>query len=260
MDSLLIIDIPDFLVEYEADVQYGYSSERSKGNLRSVLEKASRGYCMYCYRRIVVDGIGTGHLEHAVEKDYSPKLEQCVPNIGIACSKCNLSYKKKEQQSRIIPDDEIQIFEEGNCKLNCTVPCSKYLRIKSVYLKNRTAHIILQPGGVWGEDSGNPLRLQYDVLQSKFQPSNKYEYSEQEIEFIEDHIRRFRLNGEREKTKQLTAFLKDTIDHEGFYTNMEYNHYIVELFVNRLEGKTREEILKICESLYIKAVMKFQGQ
>ncbi|MCI9411895.1 MAG: hypothetical protein HFG36_07485 [Eubacterium sp.] len=70
-----IIDIPDFLVEYQEDVQYGYSSEKSKGNLRSVLEKASRGYCMYCYRKIVIDGIGTGHLEHAVEKDYSPKLE-----------------------------------------------------------------------------------------------------------------------------------------------------------------------------------------
>lgn len=104
------------------------------------------------------------------------------------------------------------------------------------------------------------LKLQYDVLQSRFQASNKYEYSEREIEFIEDHIKRFRLNGEREKTKQLAAFLKDTIDHQGHYTNMEYNHYIVELFVAQLKGKTREEILKICESLYIKAVMKFQAE
>lgn len=260
MDNLPIIDIPDFLVKYEENVQYGYSSEKARENLRSVLERASRGYCMYCYRRIVIDGIGTGHLEHAVEKDYSMKLEQCTPNIGIACSKCNLSYKKKEQQSRTISDDEIQVFEEGNCKHNCTVPCSKYLRIKSVYLKNRAAHIILQPGGVWGEDSGNPLKLQYDVLQSRFEPSNKYVYSERELEFIEDHIKRFRLNGEREKTKQLAAFLKDTIDHQGHYTNMEYNHYIVELFVAQLKGKTREEILKICESLYIKAVMKFQAE
>lgn len=257
MDNF-IIDIPDFLVEYQEDVQYGYSSEKSKRNLRSVLEKASRGYCMYCYRRIVIDGIGTGHLEHAVEKDYSRKLEQCTPNIGIACSKCNLSYKKKDQQSRIIPENEIQVFDKDHCKPNCTIPCDKYLRIKSVFLNNKVAHIILQPGGVWGEDTKNPLKLQYDVLRSSFQPSNKYQYSEQEIEFIEDHIRRFRLNGEREKTKQLAAFLKDTIDHQGYYTNMEYNHYIVELFVDQLQGKTREEILEICESLYIKAVMKFQ--
>lgn len=99
-----------------------------------------------------------------------------------------------------------------------------------------------------------------DVLQSRFQASNRYMYSEQEIEFMEDHIKRFRLNGEREKTKQLVAFLKDTIDCEGRYTKMEYNHYIVELFMEKLQGKTREEILKICKLLYIKAVLKFQTE
>ena len=40
MDNF-IIDIPDFLVEYQEDVQYGYSSEKSKRNLRSVLDTAS---------------------------------------------------------------------------------------------------------------------------------------------------------------------------------------------------------------------------
>lgn len=258
MDNLLIIDIPDFSIEYEDGVKYGYTPEKQKRNLRDVLEKACRGYCMYCYRRIVIDGIGTGHLEHAIEREYSWKLEQCVPNIGIACSKCNLSYKKREQKYRLIPDNEIQIFEEGCCKENCTTPCYKYFRIKSVYLENKEAHMILQPGGALGKETDNPLKLQYDILQSRFQASNRYAYAEQELEFIEDHIKRFRLNGECEKTKQLVAFLKDTIDCEGRYTRMEYNHYIVELFVEKLQGKTREEILKICKFLYIKAVMKFQ--
>lgn len=260
MDSLLVIDIPNFSVEYEDDVKYGYSSEILKRNLRNVLQKASRGYCMYCYRRIVIDGIGGGHLEHAVEKDHSPKLEQCVPNIGIACSKCNLSYKKREQKFRIIPEKEIQAFEKGSCDENCITPCSKYLRIKSIYLDNKASHIILQPGGVLGKETKKPLRLQYDVLRSKFQASNRYEYSEQEKEFIEDHIKRFRLNDEREKTRQLVAFLKDTIDNEGYYTKMEYNHYIVELFVNELQGKSREDIVRVCKYLYIKAVVKFQTE
>lgn len=259
MDYFLMLDIPEFSVEYEDDLEYGYSSDKLKKNLKNALEKASRGYCMYCYRRIVTDGIGFGHLEHAIEKDFSKKLEQCVPDIGIACSKCNLSYKKREQQDRKIPKSEIQVFEKGNCDKNCTMPCSKYNRIKSVYLKNKSAHIILQPSGVLGEDTKNPLRLQYDVLESKFQASSRYEYSKQEREFIEDHIKRFRLNGEHEKTKQLVIFLKDTIDHEGYYTRMEYNHYIVELFVDKLQGKTREEILKVCSYLYIKAVSKFQA-
>lgn len=259
MNDLLMIDIPDFSVEYEAGIKYGYSSRKSKRNLKNVLQKASKGYCMYCYKRIVVDGMGSGHLEHAIEKEYSKKLEQCVPNIGIACTACNLSYKKREQQCRIISKDEIQAFEKGSCDENCTTSCSKYLRIKSVYLENKSAHIILQPGGVFGKETKNPLKLQYNILQSRFQASNKYEYSKQEIEFIENHIKRFRLNSESEKTKQLVAFLKDTIDHEGYYTNMEYNHYIVELFVNKLQGKSREEIVKICKSLYIKAIIKFQN-
>lgn len=258
MENLLMIDIPDFSVEYEDGVEYGYTSEKLKENLRAVLEKASKGYCMYCYRRIVIDGIGSGHLEHAIEKEQSSKLEQCVPNIGIACSKCNLSYKRRGQKYRIIPKNEIKFFERDSCNKNCTVPCSEYQRVKSVYLNNQAAHIILQPGGVIGEESKNPLRLQYDVLQSRFQVSGRYHYSEQEIEFMEDHIKRFHLNGEREKTRQLVNFLKDTIDHEGYYTKMEYNHYIVELFVDRLQGRTREEILKVCTCLYIKAVSKFQ--
>lgn len=253
-----MIDIPDFSVEYEKGVEYGYSSEKMKRNLRRVLQKASRGYCMYCYRRVVIDGNEVGHLEHAIEKEYSPKLEQCVPNIGLACNKCNLSYKKREQQCRIIPKNAIKVFERGICAKNCIIPCNKYMRMKLIYLKNQAAHIILQPGGVLGLETKNPLKLQYDVLRSKFQASARYSYSEKEIEFIEDHIQRFRLNGEREKTKQLVKFLKDTIDNEGYYTKMEYNHYIVELFANKLEGKSREEIAKICEYLYINAVIKFQ--
>ena len=38
---------------------------------------------------------------------------------------------------------------------------------------------------------------------------------------------------------------------------MEYNHLIVELFVEKLQGKTKEEVLKICTALYEFSVMKF---
>lgn len=260
MESLLVIDIPDFSVDYENDTEYGYTSEKVKSNLKLALEKAGRGYCMYCYRRIVTDGFSFGQLEHAIEKEFSDRLEQCVPNIGIACSKCNLSYKKREQKLRKISRNKIEIFEQGNCNPNCTVPCERYNKLKAIYIKNKAAHIILQPGGVIGTDTKNPLKIQYDVVKSQFQPSKKYQYSGQEQEFIEDHIKRFRLNNEREKTKQLVAFLRDTIDNEGFYTKMEYNHYIVELFVKQLKGKKREEILKICTYLYTKAIYKFQGE
>ena len=259
MEDLLLIDIPDFSVEYESNMRCGYSSKKARENLRKALERASKGYCMYCYKRIVVDGNRQGHLEHAIEKDFSDKLVECVPNIGIACGTCNLSYKKEDQQHRRISEDEIRIFERGTCHADCTQPCSQYDQLKSVYLNNEAAHIILQPHGVRGKETENPLKLQYDILRSKFQASNKYKYSECERGFIEDHIRRFRLNGEQEKTRQLIAFLKDTIDNDGYYSKMEYNHYIVELFAGQLRGKTRSEILKICSFLYIKAVSKFHS-
>lgn len=257
MEDLLLIDIPDFSVEYESNVKYGYSAKKAKENLRKALEKASKGYCMYCYKRIVVDGNRQGHLEHAIEKDFSEKLVECVPDIGIACSTCNTSYKKEDQKLRQIPTDEIRMFNRGLCQEDCTSPCSQYDQLKSVYLENEAAHIILQPHGVRGKETKSPLKLQYDILQSKFQASNKYKYSQYERRFMEDHIRRFRLNGEQEKTKQLVSFLKDTIDNNGYYSKMEYNHYIVELFAGQLQGKTRKEILKICSFLYIKAVAKF---
>lgn len=38
---------------------------------------------------------------------------------------------------------------------------------------------------------------------------------------------------------------------------MEYNHMIVELFVEKLQGKTKEEILKICSTIYEYAIMTF---
>lgn len=52
----------------------------------------------------------------------------------------------------------------------------------------------------------------------------------------------------------------DTLNNNGKYTKMEYNHWIVELFAAQLEGKTDDEIRKICECLYTYSVVKFQDE
>lgn len=55
---------------------------------------------MYCYTRIRIDGKFYANLEHAIEKNNSKKLVECVPNIGLACSVCNQSLKKRGENNR----------------------------------------------------------------------------------------------------------------------------------------------------------------
>lgn len=49
---------------------------------------------MYCYTRIRVDNKLYANLEHAIEKNNSDKLIECVPNIGLSCSVCNQTFKR----------------------------------------------------------------------------------------------------------------------------------------------------------------------
>ena len=86
MEDLLLIDIPDFSVEYESNMRCGYSSKKARENLRKALERASKGYCMYCYKRIVVDGNRQGHLEHAIEKDFSFKTLLSAIALSVLCT------------------------------------------------------------------------------------------------------------------------------------------------------------------------------
>lgn len=106
--------------------------------------------------------------------------------------------------------------------------------------------------GIRGNDSNEILAVQYNVMSMEFEPAgNTYAYSDKEIWFIETHIRRFRLNDPKYRSKQLFNFIKNVIDNHGKIPAYEYNNLIVELFCKKLLGKSQEEILKICESIYI---------
>lgn len=256
--NVLVLNMPKFKVKF-GNEEYGYKSEKGKKNLKRVLAESSRGYCMYCYRRIVVDNDNRGHLEHSIEKTISSKLTECVPNIGIACAICNDSYKKRGERVRIPVQSAVLSFSANKCPKGCRKPCTAYNSLKKEYLKSEEAHIILQPLGVRGEDTHIELLLEYDVLKAEFQPDSRYKYSQKEILFLKDHIDRFCLNDKDRRTTQLIAFLKDTINNNGMYTKMEYNHLVVQLFAEQLAGKSSEQILKICECLYTYSVVKFQG-
>lgn len=121
------------------------------------------------------------------------------------------------------------------------------------------AEILLQPMGVKGRESNETLALQYDVMNMKFEPArNRYVYSDNEIQFIEKHIKRFRLNDPKFRSRQLFNFVRNVIDHDGRMPIYEYNNLIVKLFCERLSGKSQNEILKICKSIFIAAFPKMQ--
>lgn len=143
MSSVTIIDIPPFIPQYESDKSYGYKGTNAE-RLLELLYKTTKGYCMYCYSRIEVDSKKFGHLEHAIEKKNCNKLYECVPNIGLACPKCNLSFKKAGDQIEIFTHSQIGKFENAECKKDkCRKECTAYKIIKRNYLKKEKLYYSL---------------------------------------------------------------------------------------------------------------------
>ena len=257
MQDFLFIDIPDFIPEYKIEKKYGYTKPDEKENMKKVLSVASKGYCMYCYARIDVDGKNYGNLEHAIEKNNSRKLIECIPDIGISCTVCNQSFKRIGERKRKLSQSILDRFNKnsecgGENRKQCKVPCKALRDLQKEYSKQEGAEIILQPMGVVGTDSGKKLKLRYNVMKMEFQPAKQdYTYSKKEMDFINGHIQRFRLNDPQYKTRQLYNFVKSVIDNEGVLNEMEYNNLIVEIFAEKIKYKDKTEILKICNSIYI---------
>jgi len=256
MEDFLYLNLPLFKVKYKKWKKYGYLRMDEKENTKEALVSASEGYCMYCYSRIKVDGKVYGTLEHAIEKNNSDKLTECIPDIGITCPVCNLSFKKIGERKRKVDDFMRKAFEEkSKCTVKhrkqCTVPCKPLRTLQNQYSKMPDAEIILQPMGILGEQSGKPLAIRYDILKMEFQPNiGLYAYSEEERTFINRHIQRFHLNDPQYKTKQLGDYIKNIIDSGGIMQEYEYNNMIVQLFADKIRDRTAEEKLAICSKIY----------
>lgn len=208
MDNILTLEIPRFHPKYKRREKYGYKNTKEKDNLKAVLEESSRGYCMYCYSRMRVDGKLYANLEHAIEKKNSERKQ-------------------------------------------CTVPCLALKKLQKQYNTLDEGKIILQPMGVIGADSKEYLNIQYDVMNMEFQPADSFHmYSDEERKIISTHIKRFKLNDPKFRTRQLSDFIRNIIDSNGKIPQYEYNNIIIELFCEKLKNKTSDEVLKICESIY----------
>lgn len=257
MNSPTIIDIPLFIPNYESDKNYGY--ENIKGErLLELLYKTANGYCMYCYCKIDVDSKKFGHLEHAIERNFcEKKLRECVPNIGLACPKCNISFKnsglpKKDHDNKIkgiFTPRQIAIFENEICSNSekCTEECEAYKKLKKYYIKKR--NIILQPMGV--KRNRRQLRIQYNLLELEFEPSSSVKYSDEDKAFINNHIKQFNLNDSKYRTREILKFCEDIINGNTYLRKGKYNNYIVDLFIDKLEKLNVDERKKLCSDIYM---------
>lgn len=256
------IEMPVFSPIYDPNIKYGYKNSQYKKNLQGLLNKTSEGFCMYCYVRVSTEGKALGHLEHSIERKNSRYLTECVPNIAWACPVCNDVFKKQGERERMIPQKDIAIFERGlQCISNeCKKECTKYRNLKRKYLQQKNAQIILQPHGVKGTDTGRDLRIQYNVQNGWFEPSTfQGEYSEAEKGFIKSHINRFHLNDEKYKTNALMTFFEDVIGSGGYLIHTPENNMVVKIFKEKLVGLEKQDILKICQKLYIYYHVKLRG-
>lgn len=217
---------------------------------------------MYCFSRIRVDGKLYANLEHAIEKNNSDKLIECIPNIGLSCPVCNQTLKRIGERRRKLPQDDIAQYENtSRCSVErrkqCTVACKALRKLQKGYSGLPGAEILLQPMGIRGNDSGEIMVLQYNVLNMEFEPAkNTFTYSHNELQFINTHIKRFRLNDPKHRSRQLFDFVRHVIDNNGRIPVYEYNNLTVKLFQEKLTGLSQKEVLKLCKSIFVIAFPK----
>ena len=99
--NYLELQIPtEFPMEYSKVLKnQKYYSNNSKF-IRAMLRKASKGYCMYCGKKTIIEGEDISQIEHSVDKDGNINqinkecfLTNCKYNFASACPKCNMTYK-----------------------------------------------------------------------------------------------------------------------------------------------------------------------
>lgn len=168
-EDFFLIDMPIFQPKYEKDKIYGHSTIKRKNNTIELLTEESKGYCMYCFNRIEVNGNNYGHIEHGIEVSNSKTLEDCVPNLGLSCNKCNQSYKSRNEGKRKLTRTQKKDIE------SCVCSAEKW-------------KIILQPFGVENENHV-PYSIQFNLLTGEFKAKENQGYSDEDKNFRDFHLK-----------------------------------------------------------------------
>lgn len=185
-EDFFLLDIPDYFPEYDNRKQYGFNGTKVKRNLLYLLCRESEGYCMYCYNTIKVNGNIYADLEHGIEKSIDKdKFEECIPNISISCSKCNQKYKRRGESRRKSYMCSINLDVKTCKRSDCKRLCHEMEQMRKEYIEN--GKILVRPFENY-LSRDRKLQLQYDLLNAKYIPSKKFDYTEKEIEIIRGHI------------------------------------------------------------------------
>lgn len=251
-EDFFLLDLPIYKPIYKENTVYGYSSDKKKQNTIELLTETSNGYCMYCYNRVVINGNNYAHIEHGIEKKNTKCLEDCVPNLGLACSKCNQSYKGKGEKERNLTARQKQKLNACKCESeNCKAVCKTFQHCRNYYVKKW--RIILQPFGVERVERRKRVlyKIQFNLLTGEYIASEKENYSERDIEFIKQHINFFGLNDVERRNKELAIYCKNVIAEKSLLKGITVNHLVVELFREKLESIPLEKAIKVCERIYI---------
>lgn len=254
-DDFFLIDMPVFVPFYHVDKKYGWT--KYKDELWQLLSGTTGGYCMYCFDSILINGQRRGQIEHGIEKNNSlNRLTDCVPNLGIACEVCNDSYKRRGELKRKLPEESIKEFEKGGClNYDCKKACDKFVKLRREYVQN--GKILLQPFSCKSEETGQELRIQYDLLKCKYIPSQSYKrYNAEDIALIEAHIEQFGLNSAERRNYEIARYCQNVIDNESVMKGIKYNNMIVDLFREKLLHLELTKAIKICEAVYSSAFYK----
>lgn len=183
-----------FDIEYPTGNFNYYTSAGPRERLQNALLEASNYYCMYCGTSLYNDNKIFCNLEHSVEKKQNNVkilwLQECKYNLSVTCPTCNIKYKKivKPLTSSLSSSSCSQLSQ------NCTnYFCSQYYSILNEALNLN--NIILQPFGAYNINTNNVYEIEFDIFRNKFLPSQNYNYTSYEYNYIRDHISRFNLNG-----------------------------------------------------------------
>lgn len=245
--DFFLLDIPVFEPDYEEKKVYGHSTDVRKRNTLELLTKTSKGYCMYCFNRIVVNGNNYAHIEHGIEKFNSEKLVDCLPNLGLACSKCNQSYKSRGEKERKLT--KVQVKKLDSCTGDiCKTMCNEFSYCRKRYTQKWK--IILQPFGVENRNKIS-YKLQFNLLTGEYIENQMEQYSEEDRAFIKAHIDFFGLNDVERRNKELGIYCKNVIDERTLLRGITVNHLVVELFREKLQILPLDKAIKVCETVYV---------
>lgn len=248
-EDFFLIDMPIFQPKYEKDKIYGHSTIKRKNNTIELLTEETKGYCMYCFNRIEVNGNNYGHIEHGIEVSNSKTLEDCVPNLGLSCNKCNQSYKSRNEGKRKLTRTQKKDIESCVCSAEkCKSMCSTFSACRKAYVEKWK--IILQPFGVENENHV-PYSIQFNLLTGEFKAKENQGYSDEDKNFIDSHIKFFGLNDVQRRNKELAIYCKNVISENSILRGITVNHLVVELFREKLSGLSLENAIKVCKTVYI---------